>query len=289
MRKLMRALLCIFFLPLLGLFLLLINIIQTFSLVLLPFSGSAFRALNRFVARTWFDSLAFTLQKILRVCFLVSGDSLPKGENVFLISNHQSMADIPTLLSVAGPSGRTGDLKWFVKDVLKWVPGVGWGMLFLDCIFVKRNWNADKEHVQATFARLRENKTPFWVVSFVEGTRLTPAKLRRSESNEIKAGVPVMRNVMSPRTKGFDATLEGLGPLNQAVYDITIAYENHPQGQAPGLMALFFSVEKVHIHARRYPAHQLPQNSADRATWIQERFREKDRRLDQFRKTGVLA
>lgn len=44
-----------------------------------------------------------------------------------------------------------GDMKWMVKDIIKYVPGVGWGMLFLDCIFVKRDWTTDKESIRKTF------------------------------------------------------------------------------------------------------------------------------------------
>ncbi len=288
--KMRKILLSTLFIPPLILYLLFMNVLQMLSLLLLPFSGTAFRFVNRQCARSWFNFLAFTLERIAGVRFEISGDPLPERENAFVISNHQSGCDIPALIVLASHYGRTGDLKWFVKDPIKWVPGVGWGMLFLDCIFVKRNWTADKDKILATFERLRKNKVPFWILSFVEGTRLTPAKLQRSQDYCRTAGLPVLSHLMTPRTRGFEATLEGLGSLTDAVYDITLAFEGYPVGKVPGLRALFYgSMDKVHIHVKRIPAAQLPASREEKIRWVNDCFLEKDQRLARFRETGRLA
>jgi 1-acyl-sn-glycerol-3-phosphate acyltransferase len=208
-----------------------------------------------------------------------SGESLPKKENIFLISNHQAMADIPALLSVACECERQRDLKWFVKDPIKWVPGIGWGMLFMDCLFVKRNWMADKEKVTKTFSRLKRNKSPFWVISFAEGTRITPKKKKRSQEFAKKMNLPILENVMLPRTKGFEATLEGLDTI-EAIYDITIGYENSP----PHLLELFFTpIERMHVNVQRYPMSAIPSSNEGRSAWVIERFVEKDKKLANFK------
>jgi len=270
--------------------LVLFNVLQMLSLALLPFSGAVFREANRLFAQTWFNFLTFVLERVLLVEFRFTGDMPNSDENAFVVANHQSQADIPALVAIACRVGRAGDLKWFVKDPLKWVPGVGWGMIFLDCLFVKRNWSADKDKILATFERLRRNQVPFWILSFVEGTRLTPVKLERAQAYEAKAGLPVSRFVMSPRTRGFEATLEGLGELTDAVYDITIAFEGYPVGLVPGLGALFFGpIERVHVHCDRFAAATVPLSKEGRVRWILERFRQKDARLARFRETGSLA
>ncbi len=290
MPKILRLLLCLLFLPLLFLSLLGLNLVQILSLFVFPFSVPVFRAVNRRAAAFWFSSLAFLLEKILRLEIIVTGDILPERENAFVIANHQSMADIPALVVLASRCRRTGDLKWFAKDIIKWVPGVGWGLLFLDCLFVKRNWNADKDKIIATFERLRANRSPFWILSFVEGTRLTLAKLKRSQDYAQSAGFPILQNVMHPRSKGFSATLEGLGPMADAIYDITIAYSGFPVGRVPGLKGLFFGpIQNIHVDARRFPIAELPQGSAERAQWLLERFIEKDRRLAKFQQTKRLV
>jgi 1-acyl-sn-glycerol-3-phosphate acyltransferase len=227
--------------------------------------------------------LIYTLRYWLRVEIVQTGDPLPRKEDAFVIANHQSMSDIPVVLEIAWRARRVQDTKWFVKDPLKWVPGVGWGLLFLDCLFVKRNWTADRDKVTQTFARLRRNRYPFWVVSFLEGTRATPAKIARSQQYARKAGLPMLSRVLLPRTKGFEATLVGLEGLYRAVYDLTIGYE----GSATSLPALFFTrVDRIHVHARRFPADSLPPDAKGRADWAVARFVEKDALLERFHKEG---
>lgn len=251
------------------------NALQMLSLLLLPFSGGAFRAANRRISGAWFGALLWALKGPLGVKIQVTGDPLPVRENVILIANHQAMADIPVLLQLARNCDRLGDLKWFVKDPLKWVPGVGWGMLFLDCLFVKRNWTADKEKVLATFARLRAHQSPFWVISFLEGTRATAAKLERSRAFARKAGLPLLERVMLPRSKGFLATVEALGPSLDAVYDATLRYEGRP----PSLPELFLKVKSVELHVRRFPLAILPQGREALESWVVQRYQEKDQWL----------
>jgi hypothetical protein len=283
----MRKLLCLVFLPLIALEILLCNVFQMLSLALLPFSGAAFRAVNRNLARAWFSSLAIFLEHLPGLEFVQTGDSLPKKENVFVVANHQSGADIPVIIVLAHRCRRTADLKWFVKDVIKWVPGIGWGMLFLDCLFLKRNWTADKEKILATFERLRTNRVPFFLLSYVEGTRLTLAKRSRSQEYCRKAKLHHLTHVLSPRTRGFEATLEGLGTMADAVYDVTIAFEGFPTGEIPGFGALLWGpMRRVHMHVKRYPAATLPATKDGRVQWILDRFTEKDRLLAEFYRTG---
>lgn len=286
----MRKLLCLVFLPLIALEVLFFNVLQMSSLALRPISGAAFRAVNRNLARTWFSSLAIFLEHLPGLEFVQTGDPLPVKENAFVVANHQSGADIPVIIVLAHRCRRTADLKWFVKDVIKWVPGIGWGMLFLDCLFLKRNWTADKEKILATFERLRVNRIPFFLLSFVEGTRLTLAKRKRSQEYCRKAGLPHLTHVLSPRTRGFEATLEGLGALADAVYDVTIAFEGFPTGEVPGFGALLWGpMRRVHLHVRRFPAATLPTAKDDRVQWILDRFTEKDRLLAEFYRTGRLG
>jgi 1-acyl-sn-glycerol-3-phosphate acyltransferase len=283
MNRAIRFLITAAVMPLLAAALLLANLLQMLSLVLLPFSAAAFRQANRWVSGSWFAFLAFVLQRIAGVPVVQSGDPLPYRENAFVLSNHQAMADIPFIVILARRCGRAGDLKWFVKDPLKWMPGIGWGMLFLDCLFVKRNWTADRERVMSVFARLRDHRSPFWVISFLEGTRATPAKIQRSRAFAAKAGLPALQHVLNPRSKGFTATLEGLDRDVEAVYDVTIGYPGPP----PTLTQLFFGGRgAVHLHVRRYPARELPRESGERVRWVNLRFEEKDQLLAHFYRAG---
>lgn len=270
----------------LGVTILLLNGVQVLSLLFVPVSRRLVWWINRRCCGTWYRFFIHTLRYWNRIEILQSGDELPRKEDVFVIANHQSMSDVPALLEIAWRCRRVQDVKWFVKDPLKWVPGVGWGMLFLDCLFVRRNWTADKEHVTETFARLRRNKHPFWVMSFLEGTRATPAKIARSQEHARKAKLPVLSRVQLPRTKGFEATLMGLDGIYAAVYDVTIGYEGAP----PSLLTLLFSrVDRLHVHVKRHPASAIPRDAKERADWALARFVEKDKLLERFQKEGRFA
>lgn len=259
------------------------NAFQTLSVVLLPFSRRAFRAVNRFIANTWWGLCVSVARGFHGVRVELTGDELPPDENVIVVPNHQSMADITVLFDPAADRGRLGDLKWYVKDVLKYVPGVGWGMLFLDCLFIKRNWTADRDQIEAVFRRIREDRVPVWVVSFVEGTRVKPHKVESSQKFAAERGLPRLQNVLLPRTKGFVATVEGLAGHLEAVYDLTIGYEEGVPTLWQWIRGL---VGRVHVRARRYPVAELPDGEEALTAWLVDRFAEKDRALDRLYRTG---
>ena len=101
------------------------------------------------------------------------------------------------------------------------------------CIFVKRAWTRDKATILATFSRILENRVPIWLISFVEGTRFTPDKLIRSQQWAAEKGVFQPHHVLTPKVKGFVASIEGLRPHLDAVYDVTIGYvEGAPNAAA---------------------------------------------------------
>lgn len=262
---------------------LVINIAQTLSLLILPFSRTAFRRFNRLCADAWWGWCVTGAERIYGVEPVFSGDEVPSGENVLIFANHQQMPDILVVMMLAARKKRLGDLKWFVKDPLKYVPGIGWGMQFLDCIFVKRDWLADKKKIYATFEKFQKHQIPIWLITFVEGTRITPAKLEKSQTYCKRKGMPHLDHVMYPRTRGFTAALEGLEGHIDAVYDITIGYE----GGVPRLHHVFRGlVKKVFIDVRRFPVANLPKDEAARAQWLQDRFARKDALLRGFFSTG---
>ena len=120
--------------------LLLTNAMQMASLVVLPFSPRLFRLINRNCAGNWWNLGRWWTEGFYGIRPEFRGDAIPPKENAIVVCNHQCMTDIVALWSLAWRKGRLGDMKFAVKEVLKYVPGIGWGMLFLDCLFLKRNW-----------------------------------------------------------------------------------------------------------------------------------------------------
>jgi len=265
--------------------LLVTNAIQVSSLIVLPFSRPLFRRINRWCAGTWWGLCVSGAERFNGTRILVSGDEIPMEENVIVVANHQQMPDITTIMALAKQKNRLGDLKFFVKDILKWVPGIGWGMLFLDCVFVKRNWASDGDHIRRTFQKLVDNRIPVWLVSFVEGTRARIPKINASREFSRLRGLPELQHLLTPRTKGFAATIQGLREHITSVYDVTIGYE---KGVPTLWQYIRGSVDRIHVHIRRFPVEELSHIDEDLRQWLLELWVEKDALLDYFYKNGVF-
>ncbi len=253
-----------------------INFFQMASMVLLPISPKLVRAINRFFANYYWAYLVLLLKLIGGITVDILGDEIPAEENALVDCNHQNIADIPVIMVLAWSKKRLGDMKFFVKDVVKYIPGPGWGMIFLDCIFVKRNWESDKSRIDSIFGKFKKHNIPLWLVSFLEGTRITPEKLKKSQQYMQDKGLPLTRRVMAPRTKGFVASAMALREQLDAVYNITLFY---PSG-IPSLWQLISGdVERVVMYVKRTPIADLPEKESDIERWIIDRYVEKDQFL----------
>jgi 1-acyl-sn-glycerol-3-phosphate acyltransferase len=259
------------------------NAAQTASLAVMPVSRHAFRKFNRWAADLWWGWCVSGAKTLYGTNIVLTGDELPPRESAVVVANHQQMPDITFLMFLARAKGRLGDMKWLVKDPIKYVPGVGWGMWFIDCVFLKRNWAEDKESIDATFARIMRDRVPLWLMSFPEGTRFTPAKAEKSRAHALKTGLTPLRHLLLPRTKGFAASVQGLLGHIDAVYDITIGYEDGVPTLSQYVRGF---ARKAHLHVRRYPAAELPTGSEELSRWLHERYREKDELLEHFYREG---
>jgi 1-acyl-sn-glycerol-3-phosphate acyltransferase len=189
------------------------------------------------------------------------------------------MADVMLLMCFAWRCGRLGDMKFFVKDVVKWFPGFGWGMKFIDCIFVKRDWAKDRAGIHRLFEKYKREDIPIFLVSFLEGTRRTDEKHAHAKEFATRRGLYCPEHTLIPRTKGFVATMIGLRDHLDAVYDLTIAY---PDG-VPSLVNCFEArVKRVEVHVRRHAVDALPGGEEELEQWVFDRFRDKDALLSRF-------
>ena len=260
-----------------------LNTIQMLSLLIYPFSRQAFREVNRWCARSIWGLWVIMAEVQNGTDMRFTGEPLTPRENMLVLPNHQSMADVLALLCFAWRCGRVGDMKWFVKDAIKHFPGFGWGMRFLDCVFVKRDWAQDQAEIRRLFDKYRQNRIPMCLVSFLEGTRLTPEKYASARAFAAERGLYLPERTLIPRTKGFVATIAGLRDHLDAVYDLTIAYP----GRTPSLVNCFEArVPRIDVHVRRYPMASLPEDEAALTEWAIARFREKDELLAAFARDG---
>ena len=275
-------------------FLLLVTIVPllssiTSALVFVPLFGWWNRPLmvklNCIMADwTWYFLGGLGIEKYGGSHYHFYGDKIPMRENAFLISNHLTLFDWAFLFPIAGRRGRLGTMKFFAKKSITYVPGFGWGIYLLDHLLISRNWLADKSFIANTFAKLKERKLPFWVISFLEGTRKTPKKLQESQAYAKKMDLPTLNNVLLPRTKGFVATVQSLRDEITAIYDVTYAYKGE---KVPGLRDVAMGrIPDLHFHIRRIPIDKLPTNEKDLTDWCMNVWVEKDDLLEHFKING---
>ena len=260
--------------------LLFVNAMQMISILWRYISPSLFRRYNSFWAHYYWSYCVWLAHNIGDLRVSIVSDPLPKGENAVVLSNHQSAVDIVVQLAFGQQYGRLGDMKFFVKDVLKYVPGPGWGMVLLDCIFMKRDWTRDRENVVGRLKKFKQAGAPIWVNLYPEGTRLKPAKLLAAQEYAKKSNLPIPRHVLIPRVKGFLASVEGLEGHLDAVYDLTIVY---PNGKPPSLWGLLSAAgQDVKVEIKRFPIASLPSGPEERSQWLMQLYRDKELVIDRM-------
>jgi lysocardiolipin and lysophospholipid acyltransferase len=226
----------------------------------------------------------FLFEKINRTKVVFSGDSIPMRERVLLIANHRTEVDWMYLWDLALRKGRLGCIKYILKSSLMKLPIFGWGFHLLEFIAVERKWEIDEQILQQNLSTFQDPKDPLWLSLFPEGTDYTEQKCNSSKKFAAEAGLPVLTNVLLPKTKGFHTCLETLRDSLDAVYDVTIAYKN----QCPSFLDNVFGLDpsEVHLHIRRIPIEEIPISETKAASWLMDAFQIKDQLLSGFKVQG---
>ena len=158
--------------------------------------------------------------------WIVSGfDSLNQSEWYLTMANHQSWADIFVLQGIT--NRKIPMLKFFMKDVLIWVPVIGLAWWALDMPFLKRYTQEqvkknpslrgkDVIEMKKSFGRFA--RYPVSIFSFAEGTRFTEAK-HASQNSPYK-------KLLRPKSGGIGLTLSTM-PYIKKVLDFTIKYDSN--------------------------------------------------------------
>jgi len=238
------------------------------------------------LAESWIFVNNVGLSLTRKIEFDLTGlEQLDRRAWYLVISNHQSGVDIPVLQKVL--YHKIPFLKFFIKKELIWVPLLGLAWWALDFPFVKRYSSSflrkhphlkgkDLEITRKACEKFRDN--PISIMNFVEGTRFTKAKRNAQDSP--------YRNLLRPKAGGAGFVLSAMGDQLSFILDITIFY---PAG-APGFWDFLCGrVKRVEVHVKRYPITPalLGDYSQDEQyrkrfqNWLNDRWREKDARLER--------
>ncbi|KAF3778457.1 1-acyl-sn-glycerol-3-phosphate acyltransferase 2 [Nymphaea thermarum] len=248
---------------------LIINLLQAICyLSFRPFSKRLHRRINRVLAELLW----------LEVVWLFDWWGGFK-EHALVMSNHRSDVDWLVGWVLAQRSGCLGSALAVTKKSSKFLPVFGWSMFFSEYVFLERSWAKDQATLKAGLQMLEDFPQPFWLALFVEGTRFTQEKLLAAQQYAMTAGLPVPRNTLVPRTKGFVSTINTIRSFVPAIYDVTVAV---PRGQpAPTMLnVLARKPSVIHVFIKRHSTDELPKTDAAIAQWCRDTFIEKDLLLD---------
>lgn len=266
---------------------LIVNLIQAIIFVTVrPFSKSLFRRMNRLVAELLWLELVWIVDWWAGVKVRLYTDdetlNMMGKEHALVIANHKS--DIDWLIGwvFAQRSGCLGSCLAVMKKSSKFLPVIGWSMWFSEYLFLERSWAKDESTLKSGLQRLRDYPQPFWLALFVEGTRFTKAKLLAAQEYASSMGLPVPRNVLIPRTKGFVTSVSEMRSFAPAIIDMTVAI---PKDSTPPTMLRLFKGQSsvIDVRVKRHLMKDLPETDEAVAQWCKDIFVVKDDLLDKHK------
>nr|POF26173.1 lysocardiolipin acyltransferase 1 [Quercus suber] len=147
------------------------------------------------------------------------------------------------------------------------------------------------------------------LISYSEATRYTPAKRLDAEAWTRQHARALGAHLLYPRTKGFVASVQALrdAPHVRAVYDVTIAYAERRRAtgsdgvgggagqerwvfqRAPTFAQSVLEPRlearwRFYVHVERFELRGLPAEAEELAAWLEGRWVEKGRRLEELRR-----
>ncbi|TKW26479.1 hypothetical protein SEVIR_3G192700v4 [Setaria viridis] len=237
-----------------------------------------------FLFGMWLAMWPFLFEKVNKTRFIFSGESVPPKERVLLFANHRTEVDWMYLWDFALRKGRLQCIKYMLKKSLMKLPVFNWSFHLIEFIPVDRKWEIDEPIIRRRLSEFKNPRDPLWLAVFPEGTDYTEKKCIKSQEYAVEHGLPVLKNVLLPKTKGFNCCLQELRSSIDAVYDITIAYKH----RLPTFLDNVYGTDpsEVHIHINSIQVSDIPTSEDEVAGWLVERFRLKDELLSKFSALG---
>lgn len=217
-------------------------------------------------------------------------ENLSRQKSYLVISNHRSWTDIFVLQHVL--KDHVPFLKFFIKQILIWLPFLGAAWWALDMPFMKRYSRQYLEkHPEkrgqdmATTRRSCEKfkDYPVAIINFLEGTRYTPAKKQKQQSP--------YEHLLIPKAGGVAMVLSLMGDYLTEIVDVTIVYpKSEPFGRIWHLLSGQIPAIQVHIRTIPLPENTMGQDYLDDPTyreriqeWVNRVWQSKDQQYTALR------
>ncbi|TQS35054.1 hypothetical protein Golomagni_04536 [Golovinomyces magnicellulatus] len=227
-------------------------------------------------------------------------------DRLVLIANHQLYSDWIYLWWVAyiNQPKMHGHIFIILKESLKHIPIIGWGMRFYGFIFMSRKLTIDGPRLSYRLRKLKRMHSgspseekfldPMWLLLFPEGTNASIDGRIKSREWAKKQGVNDMEHTLLPRSSGSFFCLNELKGTVDYVYDCTLAYEGVQRGEfgqdfytLHSIYILGQTPSSVNMHWRRFAVSEIPLHDKEEFdVWLRMRWMEKDALLDHYINTG---
>lgn len=223
-------------------------------------------------------------------------------ERLVLIANHQLYSDWLYLWWAAytNQPKMHGHIYIILKESLKHIPVIGWGMRFYGFIFMSRKLATDQLRISYRLRKLNEmplspfsatkGLDPVWLLLFPEGTNASKSGREKSSAWAQKLGIKDLMHTLLPRSSGSFLCLNELKDTVDYLYDCTLAYEGVKRGEfgqdTYTLRSIFLLGQpppSVNMYWRRFEISTIPLHDKEKFDlWLRERWMEKDALLEQY-------
>lgn len=258
-----------------------------------PFSRHFYRKINYYLCYSFYCHLVFLVEwwSGTRYILYSSKENVEKyfgNEHAYILMNHQYEIDWIIGWCFCDYFRMLGNCRAYAKKSLQYVPTMGWAWKFSECIFLDRNWKEDQNVIKSQIKELADYPDSMVLLMYAEGTRVTPQKLEASQKFAREKGLPLLKYHLTPRTKGFVASLPHVRGKIPAIYDIETLFD--PKNPVkPTLINLLLGKPLVaYLYINRIPLEEVPEDDEGAAEWLHKLYQKKDRIAESFHETGDL-
>lgn len=211
--------------------------------------------------------------------------AIKHGESYLIISNHVGSVDFMVMNELAITQGMLSCLKYLIKQAVIYVPVFGIGMKVAGFLYIKRDISHDRQRIINYCKFMKETRLPIWLILYPEGTRFREEKRAASQEFSRNRGLPVLKNVLTPRTQGFKLLAQSFkGSHIKNVVDMTIFFDS-PDTKVPSLLDVLIGKVngsfKVDIEVT--PLEDISNFDA----FVRDSFVRKDKKIEAWKRASA--
>lgn len=181
------------------------------------------------------------------------------GAPILVTANHRTTLCWAYIWGLGAALRRLRGYRIVMMNAMRFVPCIGWisqiaGMVFIDRGLGKKdekNSEAQLDTLRSTVEASSTRSRPLCLQIFPEGRPLFPGSIKASDAYADKLGLPHYRQVLHPKTRGFEVSWQAFQelPVKPVLVDVTLAFVDYAMGEVPNhaMIGLGRCPSEVHI------------------------------------------